>query len=450
MSHPCAFFLAQGRESTAVGRVGFPPFPQKETERMGHGDATAILRPMRIERFGGPGVIGVATVLALFFALARIAANAQAHAANNAVWQMQNSGTTAGLRGIDSVDGTVAWASGTGGTVLRTTDGGAHWTKCAVPDADKDGATLDFRGVQAWDEYIAIVMASGPGNQSRLYKTTDGCETWKLVFKNPDKAGFWDALLITGSKTVLMIGDPLPHTELDRLKVKTFYHFPLYGSMDAGETWLRIESGTLFAMSDAQGKPVQSIFAASNSTLLDMKRHTLIVYATGGSRAELGLLEFMDHPAPLLCKKHCSMWGSSNVPLKSGPTAGAFSLAVRNGDSANPNLVVVGGDYASPGERAGTAAACSRDEKAPLFMTSFKCETSTVPPHGYRSAVQWSQSLKLWITVGTNGSDISRDDGKTWQPLDDGNWNALSLPFVVGPNGRIAKLNPAALPNGKP
>jgi hypothetical protein len=47
--------------------------------------------------------------------------------------------------------------------------------------------------------------------------------------------------------------------------------------------------------------------------------------------------------------------------------------------------------------------------------------------------------------VGTNGSDVSRDDGKRWQPLDDGNWNALSLPFVVGPKGRIARLNGAAL-----
>ena len=70
---------------------------------------------------------------------------------------------------------------------------------------------------------------------------------------------------------------------------------------------------------------------------------------------------------------------------------------------------------------------------------------STTPPHGYRSTVQYSDSLKLWITAGTNGSDISRDDGRTWQPLDNGNWNALSLPFIVGPNGRIARLNPAAL-----
>jgi hypothetical protein len=63
--------------------------------------------------------------------------------------------------------------------------------------------------------------------------------------------------------------------------------------------------------------------------------------------------------------------------------------------------------------------------------------------------VEWSDSLNAWITAGTNGSDISRDDGQTWQPLDDGNWNALSLPFVVGPNGRIARLNPSALPAEK-
>jgi len=82
-------------------------------------------------------------------------------------------------------------------------------------------------------------------------------------------------------------------------------------------------------------------------------------------------------------------------------------------------------------------------------MTFFKCEASITPPHGYRSAVQWSEALKAWITVGTNGSDISRDDGKTWQPLDNGIWNALSLPFVVGPNGRIARINPSALPAAK-
>jgi hypothetical protein len=362
------------------------------------------------------------------------------------VWQMQESGTTAGLRGIESVDGTVAWASGTGGTVLRTTDGGAHWLKCAIPDAAKDGATLDFRGVQAWDSTTAIVMASGPGDKSRLYKTTDGCKTWKLVFTNPGRLGFWDAIWITGAKTALMIGDPIPHQELDRFKVKQFFHFPLYGTIDAGDTWNRLDKNDLFATSDNKGKPTQSIFAASNSSLLEIARHRLILFATGGARVSLGILETIDHPIPLLCKSSCTITGSTDVPLKSGPNAGAFSVAVKDGDSTDPRLVVVGGDYMNPDNRDGTAAVCVHELKDPPFMTFFKCEASTTPPRGFRSAVQWSEALRAWITVGTNGSDISRDDGKTWQPLDDGNWNALSLPFVVGPNGRIARLNVAALP----
>ena len=73
------------------------------------------------------------------------------------------------------------------------------------------------------------------------------------------------------------------------------------------------------------------------------------------------------------------------------------------------------------------------------------------PPHGYRSSVAYDPTQKLWITVGPNGTDISRDDGKNWTPLKpsgydppdaDKNWNALSLPFVVGPHGRIGRLRP--------
>ena len=113
----------------------------------------------------------------------------------------------AGLRGIDSVDGTVAWASGTGGTVLLTTDGGAHWQKCTTPDAERDGAALDFRGVQAWDAHTAIVMASGPGDKSRLYKTVNGCKTWKLIFRNPDAPnGFFDSFW-SNERHGILVGD---------------------------------------------------------------------------------------------------------------------------------------------------------------------------------------------------------------------------------------------------
>ena len=129
------------------------------------------------------------------------------------------------------------------------------------------------------------------------------------------------------------------------------------------------------------------------------------------------------------------------LPLKSGDTAGAFSIASNQFSPHSPHgtFVVVGGDFEKPNDPTSTAA----------YSTDWgdHWHTSTTPPHGFRSAVQYSAALHAWITVGTNGSDISRDDGRTWQPLDNGNWNALSLPFVVGPNGRIAKLNPAAIPS---
>jgi len=73
--------------------------------------------------------------------------------------------------------------------------------------------------------------------------------------------------------------------------------------------------------------------------------------------------------------------------------------------------------------------------------------------------VAWA-AAKTWITVGPNGTDISTDDGRNWRALHpdpalheapdaDRDWNALSLPFVVGPHGRIGKLNPQALEESK-
>src|SRR5581483_3733188 len=128
-------------------------------------------------------------------------------------WEMQNSGTTASLRGIHAVGGGVAWASGTNGTVLRTEDGGYEWQSCAMPSGAEK---LDFRGIWAWDDDTAIVMSSGPGGQSRLYRTTDGCSSGKLVLTNPDKDGFWDAMAfwtgknapVQGDEEGVILGDP--------------------------------------------------------------------------------------------------------------------------------------------------------------------------------------------------------------------------------------------------
>lgn len=350
---------------------------------------------------------------------------------------MQDSGTTAGLRGIDSVDGTVAWASGTGGTVLRTTDGGAHWQHCATPDVEKDGATLDFRGVQAWDAQTAIVMASGPGDKSRLYKTTDGCKAWKLLFTNPDKDGFWDAIRffdrIQSSSysrqdgNGVLVGDPVGD------------NFAIFVTRNGGESWSRWNEHDPKHLPKA--KPKESMFAASNQSAVAPGSNGPFAFVTGEADARL----YLAHPHSPLDGSRWESLSTMEIGFVSGASAGAFAIAPRRyTESPFADFMVVGGDYSKPGMPGSSAFIPGR----PRFVLGPKSLAQTKrPPHGYRSAVEWSKSLKLWITVGTNGSDISRDDGKTWQPLDEGNWNALSLPFVVGPNGRIARINSAAIPS---
>jgi hypothetical protein len=363
----------------------------------------------------------------------------------HAQWDIEESHTTASLRGIHTVGGGVAWASGTNGTVLRTEDGGYLWQTCNVPPGAEK---LDFRGIQAFDENTAIVMASGPGDQSRLYKTTDGCQTWKLLFTNPDKEGFWDTIQFIDAKRFpkdkdfgMLLGDPVDS------------RFVIFLTFDHGEHWERQLREAPNALKN------ESIFAASNSSLI-INRIQERTFVTGGPNGPR-LINFSVYPddtddrpdpskvLPGAKEFHFSgkrRWGTSKLPLASGTSAGAFSIAVRplgNADTIGQQVVIVGGDYKNPNATSGSAAYISYDSPKP----------AQTPPHGYRSSVAYDPTQKLWITVGPNGTDISTDDGKNWRPLTpsgydppdaDKNWNALSLPFVVGPHGRIGKLRTIA------
>src|SRR5438309_12015244 len=108
-----------------------------------------------------------------------------ASASFSQTWIAQTSNTTASLRGVSAVNERIGWASGSGGTWLRTTDGGATWKASKIEGAE----TLDFRGIRATDERTAWVMSIGPGEKSRIYKTSDAGDHWTLQFTNPDPKG---------------------------------------------------------------------------------------------------------------------------------------------------------------------------------------------------------------------------------------------------------------------
>lgn len=342
----------------------------------------------------------------------------------HAQWEIENSNTTADLRGIDNVGGGVAWASGTNGTVLRTEDGGYVWQTCAVPPGAEK---LDFRGVQAFDANTAIVMSIGKGDQSRLYKTTDGCHTWKQVFTNPDKDGFWDAVRIGKDGFGMLLGDPVDG------------EFALWWTADAGNTWKKQGGPLALTIRSRKALENEGVFAASNSSLLvdGVRFEAFVTGGPSGARIFSGQQRSSEFDI--------QGGGSAfSLPLKSGSdSTGGFSIG---SDSQELHFVAVGGDYKKPDDSSGTAA----------YSPGANWHPAQIMPHGFRSAVGYDATTKTWITVGPNGTDISTDDGKNWRPLKpdaarheapdaDRNWNALSLPFVVGPKGRIGKLNPAAV-----
>src|SRR5258707_7776342 len=89
--------------------------------------------------------------------------------------RLEISNSSESLRGVSTVSREVAWASGTHGTYLRTIDGGRTWAPEQVPDA----RALDFRAVATFSADEAFLLSAGPGEQSRIYHTTDGGKHWQ-------------------------------------------------------------------------------------------------------------------------------------------------------------------------------------------------------------------------------------------------------------------------------
>src|SRR4051794_5093097 len=275
-----------------------------------------------------PGYEGHSALIHTFqsFLLLACILSCDAYAQWNAA---QTVGTKAGLRGIHNAGGGIVWASGSGGTVLRSEDDGLLWQKCAVPPG---AAKLDFRAVWAWDAKHAVAMSSGSGDASRLYETTDGCATWHVLLRNPDAAGFWDGLVFAGPHG-LLTGDPV------------YGRFTVFRTVDGGQHWLRETSAQLAA--DKRG---EGIFAASNSALAVRPPGPNFIFGTGGIG---GPRVFTANPLHSLDGKQDSWtWTVTRAPLARGTeSAGILSLAFRNLQAG----VAVGGDYKRPQASDGTA-----------------------------------------------------------------------------------------------
>ncbi|WP_430783701.1 WD40/YVTN/BNR-like repeat-containing protein [Actinoplanes sp. G11-F43] len=314
-------------------------------------------------------------------------------------WRLTETGSTARFRGLAPVSATVAWAAGSAGTILRTTDGGRTWASVGPPEA----AALQFRDIEAFGPRHAVALTIGNGTDSRIYTTTDGGTTWTETFRNDDPAAFYDCVTFLDRRNGLALSDPVDG------------RFRILATRDGGHTWkLRPTDGMPPAL------PGEFAFAASGTCLVSAAGHAW--FATGGATTA----------RVFTSRDGGRNWTVTDTPVPSGPSAGIYSLAFRDPRHG----IAVGGDYAAE-TTAPDGSAVTRDGGRNWTV-------SRTVPGEYRSGAAWRGRTAL--TVGPTGSDVSYNNGVTWHRFDTGSFDAVACAptgacWASGANGRIARLH---------
>lgn len=326
-------------------------------------------------------------------------------------WSAQPSATEAArgasLRGVRAVSERVAWASGSRGTVLRTTDGGTTWTRQAVPGAD----SLDFRSLWAFDSLAAVVASAGDAaaGQARVYRTENGGRTWTLAHRDTTTGMFYDAVAFWDARHGLMLSDPVGG------------RFVTLVTDDGGRSWRHTPREGMPAAREGE-----AAFAAGNAALAVAGR-TEAWFVTGGPR---GARVYRTTTGG-------ARWDASAAPVRpASASAGLFAVAFRT-----PAVgVATGGDYAAA--RTGTQQFVRSTDGG---RTWYVADEMAAAP-GYWSGLAYvpGERSATVVAVGLAGTALSRDDGRTWGVVDTVALHAVSVAsaraaWAVGPRGLVLK-----------
>jgi photosystem II stability/assembly factor-like uncharacterized protein len=288
--------------------------------------------------------------------------------------------------------------------VLRTDDGGATWQRLTIPDSGQ----LDFRDIDAIDARTAFVLSIGPGEASRIYRTTDAGATWELQFTNRDPKAFFDAMAFRDADRGVAFSDSVDG------------RFVILTTENGGRTWTRVPQDAMPPARENEGA-----FAASGTNVAVFGRAH--VWIGTGAAARSRVLRSADGGRT---------WSIANTPLASGPSSGIFSIAFRD----ERHGIVVGGDYRKETEAVENVAVT--DDGGATWTLIKERGLS-----GFRSVVAPVPGEPgSWIAVGPSGADLSRDDGRTWTPLEGPGFHTFSfargarIGWGAGEKGMIARL----------
>ena len=329
----------------------------------------------------------------------------------------QNSNTTQGLIAVSPVDSRVVWASGRGGTFVRTTDGGKTWTTGVVPGAE----TLQFRDVQGVSDKVAYLMSIGNNTTDfRIYKTTDGGANWTMQFQNQNPSAFYDCFAFWTPKRAIAHSDSVNGV------------FPDLRTTD-GTTWQDISANMPPAL------PGEFSFASSGTCVATQGRNNAWIATGGATSARI-----------LATRDGGNTWNAYNTPLVVSPSAGAFTVDFRDGWHG-----IVGGGDLDPTDPNNARTAVSNDGGQTWALTNAPPVTGAIFGLSYTGGGEGDRIRNdegedghaVVVTANSGGAAWTPDEGNTWFALPNvtGYWAvAFASPragWLVGVNGMILKVS---------
>jgi photosystem II stability/assembly factor-like uncharacterized protein len=315
--------------------------------------------------------------------------------------QVLTSGTNTSLRGLSVVNENIIWVSGSHGTIGKSMNAGKNWNWMTV----KGFENKEFRDIEAFDANTAIIMAVDA--PAYILKTTDGGDTWKVVYENKTKGMFLDAMDFADRSKGIVVGDPIDG--------KIF----IARTFDNGDTWEEIVEDKRHDADSGEA------FFAASGTNIRLYRDSSYYIVSGGLRSRL-ITNFDTLSLPIIQGKESTGVNSIDI-FDDG-----------NNKKAGKKMIIVGGDYSD----------ASFTEKNCFYTTNGgkTWKAPKIPPHGYRSCVEYL-SQKDILCCGLNGIDYSDDGGKNWKWISKEGFHVCRIArigtaiFLAGENGKVARIN---------
>ena len=302
-------------------------------------------------------------------------------------------GVTAVLQAVSPVDDRTVWVSGHEGLVLRSRDGGASWRPVPAPAGD----SLQFRDIHGFDDASAVVLSSGSGPLSRIYRTDDGGESWTLGYLMEDSRGFLDCLDFWDGRRGFAYGDAID----GRLFILV--------TEDGGRTWTRPDPSGVPSAGEGEGG-----FAASGTCArAGMGGEGWIGTGAGGAGRVVATSDYG------------RSWASQAVPITKGEVAGIFTVAMAGPVPA----MVLGGDL-SDAESVVPNAAVPGSDGEPWAATA---TPAPVPGAVYGSASATRGETTLIFAFAPTASAYTENRGETWTPLP----GVAAWAGAFGPSGTV-------------